>query len=221
MAHRKKGAIRDVSDAARDMTDGGGLDSRTGKVAAGGAGAAGGALGGAAIGSIAGPIGTAIGAIAGAAGGWWAGKNVAQELSGFDEDEPFYRNRFDTTRPQGSKVIYEQAKPAYQLGYLAARNPDYSERRFEDIEPDLRRGWSSDLSNKYGDWNNVKPYVSEAFDRSRERAITGRSTTMRDEVTVDRRPVDETLAASDLGTDSDLRGSSRRRKGNLDEPRAG
>ena len=227
MPKRKQSASSDVRDAGRDMTDGGGLDERTGKAVAGGAGGVAGAAGGAAIGSAVGPIGTLIGAIAGAAGGWWAGKNVAEKASGFDAEDDYFKSRFASSTNQ-SGFTYERARPVYQLGYLASQNPDYTGRSFEEIEPELRRGWTHDMQSQYGKWEDVRGYAVDAFSRGQERVITRaeeelsvgkrpvaagevllrktvetehrteRVPITREEVTIDRRPVDEPRAAGDI-----------------------
>jgi hypothetical protein len=57
-------------------------------------------------------------------------------------------------------------RPAYQLGHIASLNPDYNGRSFEDIEPDLRRGWGNDVRARYGDWSAVRPYANEAYSRN-------------------------------------------------------
>jgi uncharacterized protein (TIGR02271 family) len=228
MPRRRKSASADVRDAGNDLTDGNGLDERTGKVAAGGAGGLAGAAGGAAVGSLAGPIGTVIGALAGAAGGWWAGKNVAEKASGFDSDDDFFRSKFESGNTSGSDFTYDRARPLYQLGYLASQNPDYSGRSFEQIEPELRRGWTHDLSSRFGEWDKVRGFAADAFKRGEERVITRseeelsigkrqveagevqlrktvetehrteRVPTMREEVTVERRPIDNARAAGDI-----------------------
>ena len=160
----KRSSIR---DAANDMTDGDGLDKRTGKAVAGGAGGVAGATGGAAIGSVAGPIGTVIGAIAGAAGGWWAGKNVAEKVSDFESEDEYFNSRFTETGATRGDFTYERARPGYQLGFLASQNPDYSGRSFEDIEPELQGGWNDDLRSQYGEWNDVRGFAADAFSRRR------------------------------------------------------
>ena len=229
MPKRKSSAMNDIRGAGRDMTDGGGLDERTGKAAAGGAGGVAGAAGGAAIGSVAGPIGTLVGALAGAAGGWWAGKNVAEKVSEFDTSDDYYRTRFESTSGGRSDFTYDRARPLYQFGYLASQNPDYRGRTFEDIEPDLQRAWNDDLRKEYGEWRDVRSYAADAFTRDDDERIITRSEeelavgkrqveagevqlrktvetehrtervpVTREEVTVERRPVDRELAAGDI-----------------------
>ena len=134
-----------------------------------GVGGVAGAAAGAAIGSLAGPVGTAIGAIAGAVGGWWSGKAAADAASNIDAtDDDFYRRRFSSTGGRD----YERARPAYQLGHVAGYNPDYQGRSFDEIEPELRRGWTSDVAASSDDWENVRDYTRDAFERGREQRVT-------------------------------------------------
>jgi uncharacterized protein (TIGR02271 family) len=233
MPKKKITPAKDLNDAATDIRDGGGLDKRTGKAVAGGAGGVAGAAGGAAIGSLAGPIGTVVGALAGALGGWWAGKNVAENVSDFDSHDDYYRSHFTERAGKKTKLTYERAKPIYQLGHLASLNPTYKGRRFEEIEPELRRGWTQDMSRQYGDWDTVRGFAAEAYNRGEERVITRseeelaigkrpvaagevqlRKTVetehrtenvpvMREEVTVERRPVDKPLNAAGIEIEED------------------
>jgi uncharacterized protein (TIGR02271 family) len=134
-----------------------------------GVGGVAGAAAGAAIGSLAGPVGTAIGAIAGAVGGWWSGRAAADAASSIDtSDEDYYRQRFAETGGRD----YDSARPAYQLGHAAGYNPDYAGRSFEEIEPDLRRGWTDDVAESTDEWENVRGYARDAFERGQQRRLT-------------------------------------------------
>src|SRR5215204_4772850 len=140
-------------------------DTRNEKIGEGVGGVAG-AAAGAAVGSLAGPVGTVIGAIAGAAGGWWSGKAAADAASNIDAtDDNYYRQRFSETGGRD----YDTARPAYHLGHVAGFDPDYEGRSFEEVEPDLRRGWTSAGT---GDWDNVRDYARDAFERGQERRLT-------------------------------------------------
>lgn len=122
---------------------------------------------GAAIGSVAGPVGTLIGGIAGAVGGWWAGHSVAEAAQDYTAgDEAVYRNHYDNSPNRLADRDYESISPAYRLGHLAARNPDYRGRPFNEIEDDLRRGWNGGARQSYGEWDAVRGYANDAYDRS-------------------------------------------------------
>lgn len=130
------------------------------------AGGVSGVLAGAAAGSTIGPIGTVIGGIVGAMGGWWAGRAVAEATTAITtDDESYYRRHYETASGRLADRKYDDLKPAYYLGHMASRNPDYRNRAFNDIEPDLRKGWSSD--SKYGSWDAVRSYANEGFTRGR------------------------------------------------------
>lgn len=195
-----------------------------GETAGAAVGGVGGAAMGAGVGSALGPVGTVIGAIAGALGGWWTGERVA-EIAGqeFRGEEDYFRQ----SHTSGARATpYDSARPAYQLGYVAGRNPDYRGRSFEDVEPHLRSGWGRGLESHVGDWSAVRPLVNQAFNRGQERTITlseeelavgtravaagdvtvrkvvetehvvERVPVMREEVTIERRPLDGARAAA-------------------------
>ena len=129
------------------------------------AGGISGVLAGAAVGSVAGPIGTIIGGIAGAAGGWWSGRAVAEAATAISkDDDTYYRKHYETSGPLADRS-YDDVSPAYHVGQLASRNPDYSTRSFEEIEPDLRSGWGA--NSKYGSWEQARNYAREGFNRGR------------------------------------------------------
>lgn len=129
------------------------------------AGGISGTVAGAAIGSVAGPVGTIIGGIVGAMGGWWSGRAVAEAATAISkDDDDFYRRRFENSGRLSGRS-YDDVKPAYYIGHLASRNPDYRNRSFDQIEGDLSRGWTAD--NKYGAWDDVRDFAREGFARGR------------------------------------------------------
>ena len=126
------------------------------------AGGISGGLAGAAIGSIGGPIGVLVGGLAGVVGGWWAGRSIAEAAKDYGEEhDTYYRTHYET-RPLGDRR-YDDVRPAYQLGHLASRNPDYRGRSFDEVETDLRRGWSDDIGARHGDWASVRGYAREGY----------------------------------------------------------
>jgi hypothetical protein len=129
------------------------------------AGGISGGLAGAAIGSIAGPVGTLIGGLAGVVGGWWAGRSIAEAAKDYgDVDDRHYRTHYESSsRP--SDRSFDDVRPAYQLGHLASRNPDYSGRDFDAVESDLRRGWSDTIGSRHGEWSSVRDYAREGYAR--------------------------------------------------------
>lgn len=130
------------------------------------AGGISGVVAGAAVGSAIGPVGTILGGILGAMGGWWTGRAVAEAATAITSaDETYYRRHFDSSPGRFGTRTYDEVKPAYYLGHIASRNPDYRDRSFEDVETDLRRGWTTD--SKYGAWDDVRGFAREGFTRGR------------------------------------------------------
>ncbi len=135
-----------------------------------------GVVAGAAIGSAAGPIGTIIGGIAGAVGGWWAGRTATEAISKFTtDDDTYYRSAFGSRPDRPADRNYDDFRPAYQLGHVAASNPDYAGKSFATVESDLKRGWNDDLRTKYGDWQSVRPYAEQAYVRRSSMGQTTRN----------------------------------------------
>ena len=128
-----------------------------------------GVLVGAGIGSAAGPVGTIIGGIAGAIGGWWAGRAVADAAGTLShEDDEYYRTHFDRVQNRPVDRAYDDVRPAYYLGQIASQNPNFVEREFLEVEPELERGWSA-YAERYGAWPSVREYAAEGFTRGRSR----------------------------------------------------
>jgi phage tail tape-measure protein len=135
------------------------------------AGGISGVVAGAAIGSSAGPIGTLLGGIAGAIGGWWSGRALAEAVEDISEaDDEFYRADFASRDAQRA---YEECRAVYYLGDLAAANPNYAARGFEEVEPELSRGWQQATADKT-EWEAVRSYASVGFYRGKERRRTPR-----------------------------------------------
>lgn len=166
----------DRKTEARMKNDlGNAMSPETGREIGEGVGGVAGIATGAAIGSLGGPVGTVIGAIAGALGGWWTGKEVSQAATAYTEGtDTHYRNHFNALprESRGRFTSFDEARPLYQTGYLAAQNPEYRNRSFDQIEPDLKRGWNKDLERQYGSWNDVRGTLNNAYTAARDAHIT-------------------------------------------------
>jgi len=60
---------------------------------------------------------------------------------------------------------FTDAEPNYRYGYTAARDPKYQGRRFNEVEPDLRRNYETAKVGGGRTWDDVREEVEEAFDR--------------------------------------------------------
>jgi hypothetical protein len=95
---------------------------------------------GAALKFVARPLAIIIGTIAGTVGGWW--KKAAERGSDLPiTEEEACRVHFSALGLEPTGVTFERARPGYALGFVAATNPDYRGRNFEEIEEDLRLGF--------------------------------------------------------------------------------
>ena len=130
-------------------------------------GGLGGAAIGAAAGSLGGPIGIAIGALAGAAGGWWAGRAISHAAHEYESEEPRFRERHAALEASHE---YEAVRPAYQLGYLAGRNPEYRSKTFDDVEEHVQLGWSP-IATLHGPWPTMREYARDAYGVGQEHAM--------------------------------------------------
>jgi hypothetical protein len=147
-----------------------------------------GAIGGALLG----PVGLAIGAIAGVVGGWWAGKGIATSLQDVDGEDTHFRSHYETSPNRLADRSYEDVRPAYHLGGIASRNPAYEGRSFDDIEADLRHGWTSELEARHGAWASVRDFARAGYMRDLRSASNVRA-----------RELDASASSDDVsGTDS-------------------
>lgn len=141
-----------------------------------GVGGVSGTLAGAALGSLGGPIGTVIGGIAGAISGWWAGRAVSEAAASYtDEHDTDYRSHYESTPDRLADRSFDDVRPAYQLGHVAAHNPDYANKKFEDVESDLKRGWNAGASKAHGEWDRIRGYAHEAYSRGTSRLSASRT----------------------------------------------
>jgi len=124
---------------------------------------------GAGIGSAAGPVGALIGGVAGAIGGWWAGRAVGEAAGSVTrEDEAHFRAHYDSQSERPADRAYDDVRGAYYLGQIASHNPNFIARTFDEVEPELERGWSQ-AADKQGSWKSVRPYAAEGFSRGRSK----------------------------------------------------
>lgn len=118
-------------------------------------------------------------AIAGKIGGWWGTRAAADAVTSYaQEDDLLYRDRYENSPRQLADRAYGEVRPAYQLGHLAKRNPDYAGRDFHSIEPELRAGWTDLVASRYGEWGHVREFVREAY--THDFSVTAREATIRE-----------------------------------------
>lgn len=157
------------ADQARPMTDD---ERRSVEITSGPVGALAGAAAGATAGLVSlagGPIGMGIGAVigamAGGVGGWFGGQ-AAGEVPYDASHDAHYRALYE-----GGVVSdrgFDAVRPAYQLGHLAAHNPEWRGREFSAIEPDLRRTWEGHVPGRDAlAWDAVRSHARDAYGHAR------------------------------------------------------
>jgi hypothetical protein len=151
-------------------------------------GAAGAVAGGTAGTLVAGPVGTVIGAIAGAVGGWWMGAAARSAIDLTPEDESYYRARYEAAPRADWR--WDRVRPAYALGDIAATNPDYAGRSFDEVERDLEHGWQGETRTTHGEWAAVREMVRAAYERRSTAATVRRADESRTTDTHPMRPAD-------------------------------
>jgi len=84
------------------------------------------------------------------------------------EDEAYFREHYDNVPNRAADRAYDDVRPAYYLGQIASHNPNFLEREFTEVEPELERGWA-EYSEKNGTWISVRDYAAEGFRRGRSK----------------------------------------------------
>jgi hypothetical protein len=139
------------------------------------AGGISGTLLGAGVGAAAGPLGAVIGGVAGALGGWWAGRAVSEAAEALTtDDDAHYRQHFES-QPRLADQSYDDARSAYLLGHIASHNPNFTAREFDEVEPELERGWGSVGEGQLGPWKRARSYAREGYQRGQERRAKSRA----------------------------------------------
>lgn len=132
-----------------------------------GVGATGGAMTGAAIGgAVGGPVGAVVGGVVGAVAGGAAGHAVAEGLDPTVEDA-YWRQNYNTRPYYKTGRAYDEYQPAYRYGWESAARPEYKNRKFEDVETDLERGWDKAKGATKEGWRDVREASRDAWYRVR------------------------------------------------------
>ena len=137
--------------------------------------ALGGAAAGAAAGTVAGPVGTVVGAAVGAVIGGLAGKGIAESIDPTAEDA-YWRDNYSDRPYVDNTLTYDDYRPAYGYGVSAYKK--HSGRKFEDVEADLSREWSTARGKSALEWERARGATRDAWNRvsdTVERAVPGDS----------------------------------------------
>ncbi|HEX2187647.1 MAG TPA: hypothetical protein VHG51_02055 [Longimicrobiaceae bacterium] len=109
-------------------------------------------------------VGTVFGQAMQTLGAWWSTPDAEQASRSFGETQDHAcRRHWEGRGGAGGARDYESARPAYQFGYVAARNPEYQSRPFDQVEAEVERAWEKVRREQYGDWNEVRDQVSYGY----------------------------------------------------------
>jgi hypothetical protein len=86
-------------------------------------------------------------------------------LPGFTESDPLFRSHFQHANRFADRA-YEDARPAYQLGFEAAGDARFAGKGFEQAEKDLEGNWLN-LRVRGDEWQTVRDYAREGFEHAR------------------------------------------------------
>jgi hypothetical protein len=138
-------------------------------------GVAGGAAAGATVGGVTGPVGAAAGAVIGAVAGAMAGKALAKAVDPAAEDS-YWRDNYSSRPYVRSNAPYDDYAPAYRYGVDSYSR--YSDRRFDEVEPELSRDWGQARGRSSLEWDDARHATRDAWQRlsdTVERATPGDS----------------------------------------------
>ncbi|HEY6064916.1 MAG TPA: hypothetical protein VIY96_02095 [Thermoanaerobaculia bacterium] len=94
------------------------------------------------------------------------GHAVAEGLDPTVEDA-YWRKNYNTRPYYRSGRAYEDYQPAYRYGWESASRAEYRNRKFDEIESDLERGWDKAKGKTREGWHDVKDATRDAFNRVR------------------------------------------------------
>lgn len=86
-------------------------------------------------------------------------------LPGFTESDALFRSHFQHANRFADRA-YEDARPAYQLGFDAAGDARFAGKKFDEAEKDLEDAWLS-VRFRGDQWQTVRDYAREGFEQSR------------------------------------------------------
>jgi len=122
-----------------------------------------GAAAGLTVGMLGGPVGGVIGAtIGGAIAGGFAGHGVGELIDPTTEDA--WLTEYYSSAKHRKGENREHYRDAYRYGIASATQ--HADRRYEEVEPELRTGWETTHGESKLTWDQASGAVRHAFDRS-------------------------------------------------------
>jgi len=95
-------------------------------------------------------------------GGLAAGEDLDEVAEG-----DYWRQSFERRPYYQPGRPYEHYEPGFRLGWEAAAGLDDEATEFEDVETELERRWTYELSSGEMEWEDIREAVRDAFNRAR------------------------------------------------------
>jgi ElaB/YqjD/DUF883 family membrane-anchored ribosome-binding protein len=112
---------------------------------------------------VGGAVGALVGVVAGALGGWWAARATAERGLALPSDaEEACRVHFMSYTLRPEELEFDHARPGYLLGWVAAGNPEYRGREYDEVEAELRRAFTDDYA---ADYDALRDFARFGFER--------------------------------------------------------
>ncbi|HEX6042140.1 hypothetical protein [Longimicrobium sp.] len=110
-----------------------------------------------------------LGALALAGGAYWVGRKLFEAVQEMGTDEEQDCRTYYESHPARASVPYDQARTVYVVGYVAARNPEYAGRSYDEVEPSLRTGFTG---SRAGSYDSLRDFGRRGYERGTSRAGT-------------------------------------------------
>jgi hypothetical protein len=83
------------------------------------------------------------------------------------EEEAYWKEKYKTRPYYNEGREYDDYALAFHYGWESAAKPENAGRKFEEIEPELERNWSSYTGSNQSTWQDFKDAIRDAYDRIR------------------------------------------------------
>jgi hypothetical protein len=83
------------------------------------------------------------------------------------EEEAYWKEKYKTRAYYNEGREYDDYALAFHYGWESAAKPENAGRKFEEIEPELERNWSSYTGSDKNTWQDFKDAIRDAYDRIR------------------------------------------------------
>lgn len=80
----------------------------------------------------------------------------------WDDEDKYWRSNY-RSRPYAGSADYDVYRPGFRYGFESANR--YQNRSWNDVEPELSKGWNTYPHRGNSTWDQVKNAVRDAWDR--------------------------------------------------------